>query len=39
LNGRLFLITIPGGNNATFRDPETMQLLRAQVSDILALRK
>lgn len=39
LNGRLFLTTIPGGNKATFRDPETMQALRAQVSDILALRK
>ena len=39
LNGRLFLTTIPGGDKATFRDPETMQQLRTQVSDILGLRK
>jgi serine/threonine protein kinase len=39
LNGRLFLTTIPGGNKATFRDPETMQQLRLQVREILALRK
>ena len=39
LSGRLFLTTIAGGDKATFRDPETMQRLRAQVSDILGLRK
>jgi hypothetical protein len=39
LNGRLFLTTIAGADKATFRDPETMQRLRAQVSEILALSK
>ena len=39
LKGRLFITTIPGGEKASFRDPDTTQQLRAQVSDILALRK
>jgi hypothetical protein len=39
LQGRLFLTTIPGGEKASFRDPATTQLLRAQVSEILALSK
>jgi serine/threonine protein kinase len=39
LQGRLFLTTIAGGDKASFRDPATTQQLRAQVSEILALRK
>jgi hypothetical protein len=39
LEGRLFITVIPGGAKASFRDPATTQQLRAQVSEILGLRK
>ena len=37
LKGRLFAMLVPGSSNATFRDPATAELLRAQVRKILAL--
>ena len=37
LKGRIFTMVVPGGERATFRDPETGALLRARVKEILAL--
>jgi serine/threonine protein kinase len=37
LGGRLFTMTVPGGDKATFRDPSTMQQLHARVVEILGL--
>ena len=37
LKGRLFALTVPGGSNATFRDPATAELLRVRVRKILVL--
>ena len=34
---RLFTLTVPGGEKASFRDPATVQLLRDQVAKILGL--
>lgn len=39
MEGRLFTMTVPGGERATFREPQTAQLLRARVSEILGLAK
>ena len=36
LKGRLFAMIVPGSSNATFRDPETAELLRARIRKILA---
>jgi serine/threonine protein kinase len=38
MRGRLFTMTVPGGEKATFRDPATMQELHARVVEILGLR-
>jgi len=38
MNGRLFTMTVPGGDRATFRDPATMQQMHARVVEILGLR-
>ncbi|MEP6706415.1 MAG: serine/threonine-protein kinase [Pyrinomonadaceae bacterium] len=39
LKGRVFTMTIPGGSeHASFRDPETMKMLKAKVQSILGLR-
>ena len=39
LKGRVFTMTVPGGSeHASFRDPETMKMLRAKVQSILGLR-
>ena len=38
LRGRLFTMTVPGNEKATFRDPATMQQLHARVVEILRLR-
>jgi serine/threonine protein kinase len=38
LTGRLFTLTVPGGEKATFRDPAIMSELRQRVEGILALR-
>jgi hypothetical protein len=35
LKGRLFVMSVPGGTSATFRDPATANLLRTRVGDIL----
>ena len=35
MKGRLFPLTVPGGEQATFRDPATMRQLRALVVEIL----
>jgi hypothetical protein len=37
LNGRLFTMVVPGKAEATFRDPQTAQLLRTRVQEILGL--
>ena len=37
LHGRLFTMIVPGKSEATFRDPQTAQLLRARVQQILGL--
>lgn len=37
LNGRLFTMVVPGDSEATFRDPQTAQLLRTRVQEILGL--
>jgi serine/threonine protein kinase len=37
MSGRLFTMTVPGGENATFRDPATMQQVHARVVKILGL--
>jgi hypothetical protein len=37
LNGRLFKMIVPGRSSTTFRDPETAQLLRTRVQEILGL--
>jgi hypothetical protein len=37
MRGRLFTLTVPGGEKATFRDPVVMQQLRARVIEILSL--
>lgn len=39
LKNRLFTLTVPGGSNATFRNPETANLLRTRVTEILNLRE
>ena len=39
LNGRLFTMTVPGGETATFRDPATMKELHARVVEMLGLRE
>ena len=38
LKGRLYAMMVPGGESASFRDPQTAELLRARVREILALR-
>jgi serine/threonine protein kinase len=38
LKGRLFVMLVPGGTSATFRDPATANLLRTKVSEILGRR-
>jgi hypothetical protein len=38
MNGRLFTMTVPGGDRATFRDPATMRQMHARVVEILGLR-
>jgi hypothetical protein len=35
LKGRLFVMSVPGGSSATFRDPATASLLRSRVTEIL----
>jgi serine/threonine protein kinase len=37
LKERLFTLVVPGGRNATFRDPDTARLVRARVAEILNL--
>jgi hypothetical protein len=38
LKGRVFTMSMPGGRaSATFRDPATVEMLRTQVKDLLAL--
>ena len=37
MSGRLFTMTVPGGEKATFRYPATMQQLHARVVEILGL--
>jgi serine/threonine protein kinase len=37
LKDRLFTLVVPGGRNATFRDPETARLVRARVAETLNL--
>jgi len=37
LQGRLFAMMVPGRTSASFRDPETVVLLRARVKEILTL--
>jgi hypothetical protein len=37
LTGRLFMLTVPGGEKATFRDPAIVNELRQRVETILAL--
>jgi serine/threonine protein kinase len=39
LRGRIQVLTVPGGENATFRDPETARLIRQRVTSILGLRE
>ena len=39
LKDRLFTMVVPGGSNATFRNPETANLLRTRVREILSLRE
>ena len=39
LKGRVFTMTVPGGaEHASFRDPETQNMLKAKVQSILGLR-
>jgi hypothetical protein len=38
LEGRVHLMMVPGGDQASFRDPATVQLLRSRVKEILQLR-
>lgn len=38
MRGRLFTMTVPGGEKATFREPATMQELHRRVVEILRLR-
>ena len=37
MTGRVFTLTVPGGEQATFRDPAIMTALRRRVEDILGL--